>query len=310
MNKLYIYTTESDREKGRYKFGQTLREVEVRKNEQQTGNSEGLETVVEVESDFTDHQVHSKLMDLGYLRVGKGGKEWFEWFSCDDEAIATLSKILSESVNTVKKEYTPRFYQDYVKLLFMEKFNDKKGLDKLVFALELAPRFGKTLWALDLMITLKNEGYKVCLLPAYILTALSSFEKEFYGTRGVSDEMVFIRKGDNIEEIFKSNYGKKLIILPVSLHNDDHQKDYGFIKELPKKDKMSFIDEADFGCHRKKSQDFIDYLDCNLDIYMTGTAIEKVISPLDGVEDNIIKWSYTDMLMVKNGQHPLQKYFA
>ena len=309
MNKLYIYTTESDREKGRYKFGQTLRDVEVRKNEQQTGNSEGLETIFEIESDFTDHYVHNKLLDFGYSKVGKGGNEWFSGFESDDEAIATIGKILLESKSTIRLDYTPRFYQEYVKLLFIDKFDNKKNLDKLVFALELAPRFGKTLWSLDLIKTLKTEGYKLCLLPAYVLTALSSFEKEFYSFNGFSDDMIFIRKGDDVLSIFNEWYGKKLIILPVSLHSEDYKNEYSFIKELPKGDKMSIIDEADFGCHRKNSQEFINFLDCHLDIYITGTAIERVISPLDNIEDNIIRWSYTDMLMVKNGEHPLQKFF-
>jgi hypothetical protein len=41
---------------------------------------------------------------------------------------------------------------------------------------------------------------------------------------------------------------------------------------------------------------------------MTGTAIERVINPLENLEDNVIRWSYTDMLMVKKGEHPLQKH--
>jgi chaperone required for assembly of F1-ATPase len=40
---------------------------------------------------------------------------------------------------------------------------------------------------------------------------------------------------------------------------------------------------------------------------MTGTAIDKVVSVLDYVEDNIIRWSYTDMLMVQEGLHPFQQ---
>ena len=59
-----------------------------------------------------------------------------------------------------------------------------------------------------------------------------------------------------------------------------------------------------------KYTDFIKFLNCELDVYMTGTAIERVISPLDNVGDNIIRWSYTDMLMVQNGEHPIQQIFV
>ena len=304
---LYIYTTKSDQKLGRYKFGQTIRTAESRVKNQQTGNSEGLELICKVESDYTDHYVHDSLEHLGYVKVGKGGSEWFSGFKCDDEAIATLGKILSDSKNTELKEYIPRFYQEYVKMLFEYKFKKVKG-SKNEFVLELAPRFGKTLWSLDLMITLFNDyGYKVCLLPAYILTALSSFEKEFYSHKGFSDKMIFLRDSDNIQEVFEKEYGKKMIILPISLHTHDYQTVFEFISKLPSKDKVSFIDEADFGCHRDNSQNFIKFLECDLDIYMTGTAIEKVISPLDNVGDNIIRFSYTDMLMVQNGEHPIQK---
>jgi hypothetical protein len=304
---LYIYTTKSDRKLGRYKFGQTIRTAKSRIKGQQTGNSEGLEQICEVESDYTDHYVHDLLEQLGYVKVDEGGSEWFSGFECDDEAIATLGKILSTSKNTELKEYVPRFYQEYIKLLFEYKLVKVQD-SEIEFALELAPRFGKTLWSLDLMSTLfNNYGYKVCLLPAYVLTALSSFEKEFYLYKGFSDKMIFLRNSDNIQRVFEKEYGKKMIILPISLHTPDYQIVFDFISKLPIKDKVSFIDEADFGCHRTNSQDFIKFLKCNLNIYMTGTAIEKVISPLENINDNIIRWSYSDMLMVQNGEHPIQK---
>lgn len=310
MNTLYIYTTETDREKGRYKFGETSRQAESRVKDQQTGNSEELIIVGDMTSDYSDHYVHNELEKLGYVRVNKGGREWFEGFKSDDEAIATLGKIISTSNNVELKEYIPRFYQELIKMIFEEKLSKIQG-DKNEFALELAPRFGKTLWTLDLMKTLFNDyGYKVTLLPAFVLTALSSFEKEFYNFKGFADSMVFVREGEDMNKIMSENYGNKMVILPISLHTEDYKKKYSFINQLGMSEKVSFIDEADFGCHRDNSQSFIKYLNCGLDVYMTGTAIERVVSPLDNVGDNIIRWSYTDMLMVQNGEHPVQKMFV
>jgi hypothetical protein len=40
---------------------------------------------------------------------------------------------------------------------------------------------------------------------------------------------------------------------------------------------------------------------------MTGTGGEKVIAPLTNIGNNIISWSYLDMLMIQNGEHPIQK---
>lgn len=310
MNTLYIYTTESDRTKGQYKFGETIRETESRVKDQQTGNSEELIIVGEMTSDYSDHYVHNELEKLGYVRVGKGGREWFKGFTSDDEAFATLGRVISTSNNVDLKEYIPRFYQDLIKMVFEDKLCKIQG-EKNEFALELAPRFGKTLWTLDLMKTLFEEyGYKMALLPAFVLTALSSFEKEFYQFKGFSDSMVFVREGDDVDDVMKENYGKKMVILPISLHTEDYKKKYSFINQLEMSDKVSFIDEADFGCHRDNSQNFIKYLNCGLDVYMTGTAIERVVAPLDNVGDNVIRWSYTDMLMVQNGEHPVQKMFV
>jgi hypothetical protein len=307
-NTIYIYTTEIDREKGQYKFGQTVLDAERRVKQQQTGNSQELEMVFNVESSVTDHYVHVKLEGLGYTRVNTGGSEWFSGFKSIDEAISSLLRILFEVNNKQLKEYSPRFYQDYIKMVFEEKLKSNLN-EKKEFALELAPRFGKTLWTLDLIKTLFIDyNYKVTLLPAFILNALSSFEKEFYQFKSFTDNMVFVRETDDIDSIFESEYGNKMIILPISLHTSDYENKYKFISDLPENEKVSFIDESDFGCHRKTSQDFIKFLNCELDVYMTGTAIDKVIAPLEHIDDNIIRWSYTDMLMVKEGVHPIQKF--
>lgn len=307
-NTIYIYTTESDRNKGQYKFGQTIHDAKKRIDQQQTGNSQELEMIFNTKSSMTDHYVHGQLERLGYTRVNTGGSEWFSGFKTKDESISTLLKILSEVGEKPLKEYSPRFYQDYIKMVFEDKLKSNTN-EKKEFALELAPRFGKTLWTLDLIKTLfVDYNYKVTLLPAFILNALSSFEKEFYQFKSFTDNMVFVHKTDNIESIFETEYGNKMIILPISLHTSDYENKYKFIGDLPKNEKVSFIDESDYGCTRKPSQDFIKFLNCELDIYMTGTAIDKVISPLEHIDDNIIRWSYTDMLMVKEGVHPIQKF--
>lgn len=306
MRKLYIFTTESDRQKGRYKFGQTEREINERVKNQQTGNSEKLEIITSVETEFSDHHIHNELEKLGYSKVNKGGDEWFNEFVSDDEAIACLYKIITKSRNVILPNYQPRFYQSYVKTLFLDLLNKDK-FDKKEFALELAPRFGKTLWSLDLMLDLYEKGYKICLIPAYVLTAISSFEKEFYSFKNFSEKMIFVNKNEDYSEVLDSNYNKKLVVVPISLHTPDYQSKYYRINQIPSEEKFAIIDEADFGCHRNNSQQYINYLNSGLNIFMTGTAIERVMNPLENVGNNIIRWSYTDMLMIKNGEHPIQK---
>ena len=309
-NKIYIYTTNSDRQKGRYKFGQTEQEVIDRIKGQQTGNSEKLQKVMEIETGLTDFYIRYQLRLMGYAKVNQGGgSEWFEGFKSDEEAILGVSKIISKEKNDTRVEYTPRFFQTVMKNNFLKKYQYEleKKYEFIDFALELAPRFGKTIWVIDLLKTLFEEfNIKLCVIPSYVLTSNSSFEKEFYFFKKYSDCMVLASIDENLNDVIRENYGKKLILIPASLHMREHEDKLEIIKNLPSKDKVSIIDEADFGAHRNNSQDKIDFINCGLNVYMTGTAIEKVIYPLKNVRDNILRWSYSDMLMVKYGEHPLQ----
>jgi len=309
-NKIYIYTTNSDRQKGRYKFGQTEQEVIDRIKGQQTGNSEKLQKVMEIETGLTDFYIRYQLKLMGYVKVNQGGgSEWFEGFKSDEEAILGVSKIISKEKNDTRVEYTPRFFQTVMKNNFLKKYQSEleKKYEFVDFALELAPRFGKTIWVIDLLKTLFEEfNIKLCVIPSYVLTSNSSFEKEFYFFKKYSDCMVLASIDENLNDVIRENYGKKLILIPASLHMREHEDKLEIIKNLPSKDKVSIIDEADFGAHRNNSQDKIDFINCGLNVYMTGTAIEKVIYPLKNVRDNILRWSYSDMLMVKYGEHPLQ----
>jgi len=309
-NKIYIYTTNSDRQKGRYKFGQTEQDVIDRIKGQQTGNSEKLQKVMEIETGLTDFYIRYQLRLMGYAKVNQGGgSEWFEGFKSDEEAILGVSKIISKEKNDTRVEYTPRFFQTVMKNNFLKKYQSEleKKYEFVDFALELAPRFGKTIWVIDLLKTLFEEfNIKLCVIPSYVLTSNSSFEKEFYFFKKYSDCMVLASIDENLNDVIRENYGKKLILIPASLHMREHEDKLEIIKNLPSKDKVSIIDEADFGAHRNNSQYKIDFINCGLNVYMTGTEIEKVIYPLKNVRDNILRWSYSDMLMVKYGEHPLQ----
>jgi len=307
MNTLYTHTTPTDRQKGNYKFGQTNRTADVRIKEQaRTAMSENPEKVWEGTSELSDHDVHKKLIKLGYIHIVR---EWYGGFTSDNEVIAVMNKIIAESSQDTRVEYTPRYFQSVIKNQFLTKYQNeiRLGYDKIDFALELAPRFGKTIWAIDLLNTLFIEhNIKLCVIPTYVLTAITSFKKEFYTFKGYSSNIVFVTSEDDIQSVIDENYGKKLIVVVMSLHMREHESKLEIIKSLSSYDKVSIIDEADFGAHRINSQEKIYYLNCRLNIYMTGTAIERVASPLSNLRDNIIRWSYSDMLMVKKGEHPIQ----
>jgi len=309
--KIYIYTTKTYRKNGWYKIGETIRDTIVRVKEQDsTSNPEVLEHIFEIYSDLSDTEIHKILENKYGFSKCRDNREWFEGFNGDDHVLTIVNKIISESGNDTRPTYNPRFYQDYINMVFLDKLSNSTK-NKIDFALELAPRFGKTIWSIDLINTLFNDfGYKICFLPSYVLTSLSSFKKDFYRFYGYSNNMIYVDSNDDLKKVIDENYAKKMIIVETSLHMNEYEEKLNLIKGLPTEDKVCFMDEADFGTHRIKSQDFIRFIDSKLNVYMTGTSIERVTNPLENLEDNVIRWSYTDMLMVKKGEHPIQKYLA
>lgn len=310
MKTIYVYTTKTYREKGWYKIGETERLVVDRvKQQDTTSNPELLEIIFEVNSVISDKEIHSKLEEKGFSKC-RNNREWFEGFNSSDDVIFTINEIISESENDTRPIYEARFYQDYVNMLFIDKL-EKSNNEKVDFALELAPRFGKTIWTIDLVKTLFTDfNYKICFLPSYVLTSLSSFKNDLYKFNGYSNDIKYVSMNEDVTKIVDKYYGKKMIVVETSLHMNEYQDKLNFVSTFPRDEKVCIMDEADFGTHRMNSQNVIRFIDSKLNVYMTGTAIERVINPLENLEDNIIRWSYTDMLLVKKGEHPLQKYLV
>jgi hypothetical protein len=315
--KIYIYTTKIYSKIGYFKIGETQQLVEDRVRQQDgTSNPEPLIVCYEIDSVLSDKEIHKILELKGYERTRSDvSREWFIVNDGDnpelyvEQVINLINVIISESKVDTRREYIPRFYQTYIKEKTLNKLDLEinAGYSKIDFVSELAPRFGKTISAIDMLPEFKEKyGFKVCLLPSYVLSSLSSFKKELNYFKGYSDNIIYTTINDDIETIITENYGKKMVVIEVSLHINEHQKKLEFIRNLPSKDKVSIIDEADFGAHRFNSQEVINYIDSYLNFYMTGTGIEKVISSLDNVRDNVIRFSYIDMLMIKNGIHPIQ----
>ena len=214
-------------------------------------------------------------------------------------------QVIDFVTNIIKKQtgksglntYVPRAYQKWVadEVVAAVKSGDK------VIGCELAARFGKTLWALDVFQQLTKEGKQYMILPAYVLTACSSFRKEVASFEDFQD-IVFINYDDaDFQEQVEANKDKKLVIT-ASLHVDADSSKYDVITALDDDKKVAFIDEADFGAHTESSRAVLDKFNCSTTILMTGTAIERALAGYD--VDKIVKWSYFDMLLLKDGNHP------
>lgn len=335
LRTIYVYTTETYGSKrkvrGRWvtafvKIGETTRDANVRIDEQDTTavveplvrvrNSNG--EVLEFQTYLTDDEIREALFDKGYFPARKDKKrEWVagfvDAFEYGDEIEIAINEVIMESGKDTRKVYDPYVYKVYIKNLFLAilDLNLKLGNLLIDFALELAPRFGKTTWMIDLLITLFDSyGYRLCVLPSYWLSSHSSFYKDLVGYKGFTDKIHYVKLTEGVElknEIDKW-YGKKLIVVELSLHQKDMEvfdmrlKD---VIELPSREKLCMIDEADFGVPHPKQMQKIESLGCSLNCYLSGSGLEKITAPLKNIGNNIIQWSYTDMLLMKEGRHPL-----
>ena len=254
--------------------------------------------------------IHDSLKIMGYTMQSRvvegrqGNTEWFDFENLTEgEVLEIVGQLVEESTGfTGLKEFTPRGYQSHIKNQIVDIISNG---GKVVGA-ELAPRFGKTLWTLDTFEELsKEQGFQYLLLPAYVLTAHASFQKELRSFSNFSNISFVSDKDDNFETVVR-NAGNSKLVIAISLHTPEESLGkYTVIRELDPKKKISFIDEADFGAHTKSSKHRIDILDTPTKVIMTGTAIERALVGYD--IDSVVKWSYFDMLLLKDGDHPMLK---
>lgn len=328
LNKIYVYTTHSaNLVHSSVKVGKTIRDADVRIGEQDTTiafeppirvkNSKG--EPLEFGTYLTDDEVRERLYNTGKFVPTREDKdrEWVSGFSDpinNGDAIEyEINKIISdyakESGNESRPEQpVPYFYKEYINLVFLALLDIAlAGKQKIIdFALELAPRFGKTLWAINLLIILfKNYNYRVCVLPSYWLSSLTSFQSDLVKYRGLEDYIHYVKRGDDIADAIRNWYGKKLIVVDLSLHMDydKFEKEFEPIFNIDDSKVISLVDEADFGAWKQKKM--LDRLGSSLNVYMSGSGLEKMVYNLENLDDRIIRFSYTDMLLVKEGKHPL-----
>jgi len=332
LRKIYVYSTKSALKKGIVKIGQTIeQEIDERISQQDATSSwEPPERVcnssgepLQFETYLSDGQIRDALFGMGYYEARTDARrEWVGGFDVSseigDEIELKINQIIADSGRDTRKVYTPYFYKVYIQSVFFEMLKAcRRTGDKVInIAMELAPRFGKTTFAInELLIPLfKRKGYNLAVLPSYWLSSHSSFVKDLTRYKGFDNSVVYvgIDKTDSdpvkpIRNAIKKWYGKKMIVVELSLHISDHNfsRILRELKRIPPNEKLSIIDEADFGVPRKGQIDRINSLNCSLNLYMSGSGLDKVTAPLDNIGGNIIRWSYTDMMLVKDGTHPL-----
>ena len=266
---------------------------------------------VEFSSLEVESYIHKKLnsfnikinKDLENNKDSTYKTEWFEIPGVDDNKIIELvSKLIKNKTSiSAKKSYKLRSYQSHLKNKFLTKYNN--GYRS--FTLELCPRFGKTIWVLDVFSTLvKKYDFNYLILPSFILSSNTSFKNEIIKYKQL-DEFVFVDDKDkNFLSKIKEN--DKLVI-GLSLHNTKEKNIIitDQINLLSKGKKFLVIDEADQGTCTDKKKDKVNQINCDLYADMSGTGISKVLNlKHKNLNTCTLSFSYSEILLAKNKSHP------
>lgn len=298
----YQYTKESEYNKNSYKCGQSGVNVLDRIADQRgPSERESFLIVGFVPSDLAlkareDQRILDELHEqerctwLYRLNPNDTTKEWAIYPNDNPEEI--WIEYLNDDIK--KRDVKLTIWQQEALDKFISLLDD--GKQKIMA--ELAARFGKTLLYLALFGQLEEQ---VMVVGSYYLTALSSFKKECYLYEQFSNFVALSLYSDSFQTDFSYNLaqGKKIVVVVSlcgdktgnSLRNDNAR----FLSEFS--NKITVIDEADYGAHTKNCVPFVNLIGKGAPIILTtGTNSERAKGEHNDV-DAFFKVTYLDMLM-------------
>jgi hypothetical protein len=183
-------------------------------------------------------------------------KEWFRFEKTIEKSITHIKKTIEKFGQPAGRELELRFHQDRCLKETLKIFDKTQGNLVYISAL-LCPRFGKTIWALELF---KRLNKKIMVLPSAWLSSHTSFEDDCKSFRDFKD-FVFINGYDKnafnlLEESMKQ---KKKVVFALSLFTTS-KKRFKYIRDIPNDDKFICVDEADHGAWSPNKREVKDYL--------------------------------------------------
>lgn len=298
----YQYTKESEYNKQTYKCGQSGVNVLERISDQRGPSERETFLIVGfVPSDLAlkgseDQRILNELhnqekCDWCYrLNPNETTKEWAIYPNDNPEEI--WIDYLKNDIKKIDAKLT--IWQ----MEALDKFISLLDEYKKKIMAELAARFGKTLLYLALFGQLKEQ---VMVVGSYYLTALSSFKKECYLYEQFSNFVVLDLYSDTFQSDFAYNLSKeKKIVVVVSLCGDKtgnslRNNNARFLSKFF--NKITVIDEADYGAHTKNCVPFVNLIGKGAPIILTtGTNSERAKGEHDDV-DAFFKVTYLDMIM-------------
>ena len=288
LNHVYGYSTDSDREKGWVKIGQTTNQtVDDRIRQQDTSsNSEPLKKLCEIRNvRFTDHQIRNEIERLGLGYPVR--KEWMFIKAGADKVAETIQKAINSlALGIVRSNSFPlRPWQQKCHDKAVDAFNS--GYDK--FLIGAVMRFGKTFTCLKIAESL---GVKAGLIITGKPEVRDSWKNELQShVNFVGWDFVDLRDGNLSVSNIDFNKKNLFFVSFQYLLTKAEGVDKTWIYDLPID--LILTDEEHYGSKTEKSANILNNFGSVRTIAMSGTPIESCRSGRYE-DDNSFYWSYLD----------------
>jgi hypothetical protein len=209
-------------------------------------------------------------------------------------------EVLIDKVNEIlRKEKQPRPMVGLSTAQFNDAVTVLKGIEegnRRILA-ELAARYGKTIWSSAVAV---ESGIPVVVISSYVLTSFTSFKNDIRKFQQFQEiEIVDSQVKGYDEKVIKFVEEGKQVMVFVSLCNGKGRNErVKFLGGLNVQ-KLVFVDEADYGAHKKNQFDALQLM-VNTDdvlILMTGTNSDRASSEWD--IDLMVSTTYFELLVNK-----------
>ena len=255
---------------------------------------------------ITDHQLRSHIGTKGYKFRPDKKREWIRNILPED-AVNLIREYTNQNHDSI---YYARPHAIWASAKILDRYNSIST--SLIVPADLCPRFGKTLFALDLF---NQIGFNVMICSAHWLSAHSSF-KNTINKFDISQDIEYITvKAGCVEEavnLYKvARTAGRRVFLALSLHADGEKLDnFQPLLDIIREEVFIFQDEADFGAHtdsrRAVLKPFMNNGYKNLLVFGTGSNISRACI---GSNEYIGEFygrpltvDYVDLLNVKHGE--------
>lgn len=208
--------------------------------------------------------------------------------------------VLVDKVNEIlRKENQPRPEVKLSTAQFDDAVTVLKGIKegKRRILAELAARYGKTIWSSAVAV---ESGIPVIVVSSYVLTSFTSFKNDIRKFQQFQEiEIVDSQVKGYQEKVTKFvDKGKQVMVFLSLCKGSGRNERLKFLGGLESQ-KMVFVDEADYGAHRKGQFEALQTMvnDDDVLILMTGTNSDRASSKWD--IDLMLSTTYFELLVNK-----------